>query len=133
MTEQPQEVPITNDGYARWLRAQRPPWEFFFTLSELEQEQLAMIGEQYVEEVAFTQSLMITHSEQYQTGRGLSHGDADTEASAALRAARSMATNLSASEPAGSSSMAGAGGRMSSDLDFRTAGQPRLFGKEPNP
>ena len=132
MTEQPRQVAITNEGYARWLRAQRPPWEFFFTLSELEQEQLASLGEQHIEEIGFAMSLMLTHSEAYQAGRGLSHGDPETEASAALKAARGMAENLSRQAPAQSSSMAGSGSRIATDLQFHTAGQPKLFGREPD-
>lgn len=35
-----------NDSYVRWLRAQRPPFEWFLLLSELEQEQLATHGDE---------------------------------------------------------------------------------------
>jgi len=38
---------LTNDGYSRWLRASRPPWAWFLRLSELEQEQLACIGDEF--------------------------------------------------------------------------------------
>lgn len=46
------EPTVTNGAYQRWLRAQRPPWGVFFTLGEDEQEQLAMLGDGYVAEVA---------------------------------------------------------------------------------
>ena len=42
--------PLTNDTYARWLRAQRPPLPMFLGLSEIEQEALAGIGDDYVSE-----------------------------------------------------------------------------------
>ena len=136
MVEETQQVPITNDGYARWLRAQRPPWEFFFTLSELEQEQLASIGDQQTEDVAYTVSLMINHADAYQPGRGMMGGDAEAEASTALRAAQSMAASLSSPQQDQPTGMAGIGSRISPDLQFRTEGQPKhgpaLFGKEPD-
>jgi hypothetical protein len=37
---------LTNDAHARWLRAGRPPYELFLGLSVLEQEQLALIGDE---------------------------------------------------------------------------------------
>jgi len=39
---------ITNEAYARWLRALRPSWLWFFDRTELEQEQLATLGDDYV-------------------------------------------------------------------------------------
>ena len=38
---------VTNEAYARWLRAQKPP-DWFWAMSLLEQEQLACLGEEYV-------------------------------------------------------------------------------------
>lgn len=42
---------LTNDAFRRWLRAWRPPLEFFLGLSEIEQEQLAMMGDAYSQEL----------------------------------------------------------------------------------
>lgn len=46
---QPPEVALTNEAYARWLRACRPPLPWFLSATELEQEQMALIGDQHVE------------------------------------------------------------------------------------
>ena len=44
------EVELTNDAYVRWLRAQRPqPIAWFLSFSELEQEALARLGDDYVD------------------------------------------------------------------------------------
>ena len=43
---------LTNDVYAMWLRAQRPPWEWFLRQPELVQAQLAIIGDDYTEDQA---------------------------------------------------------------------------------
>jgi len=42
---------LTNEAFSRWLRAQRPPWEWFLTQPELIQEQLAILGDEYVFEI----------------------------------------------------------------------------------
>jgi len=43
---------LTNESYARWLRAQRPPYDVFFRLSEEEQETLAGLGDDHARERA---------------------------------------------------------------------------------
>ena len=40
---------VTNEAYSRWLRAQRPPWLWFLGRTVLEQEQLAILGDAYIE------------------------------------------------------------------------------------
>lgn len=49
MTDAPeQDWPTpTLDAYRRWLRAQRPPFDWFLRLTELEQEAIANEGEQH--------------------------------------------------------------------------------------
>lgn len=49
-----QPIQLTNDAYVRWLRAQRPPFEWFLELGELEQEQLAQHGDDQWAAVAET-------------------------------------------------------------------------------
>lgn len=53
---EPVPLDLTNDAYRRWLRAQRPPSDLlgrsFLALSELEQEALANLGDEYVDGVA---------------------------------------------------------------------------------
>lgn len=39
---------LTVESYRRWLRAQRPDMRLFLGLSELEQETLAILGDEYV-------------------------------------------------------------------------------------
>ena len=45
----PPEVELTNETYSRWLRAQRPPWDWFLRQQSLIQEQLAILGDEYVD------------------------------------------------------------------------------------
>lgn len=40
------------DVYTRWLHAMRPPWPWFASLSVVEQEALAQVGDAYLEDVA---------------------------------------------------------------------------------
>ncbi len=50
----PPEVELTNETYSRWLRAQRPPWDWYLRQPSLIQEQLAILGDEYVFGVAET-------------------------------------------------------------------------------
>jgi hypothetical protein len=49
MTDEQEYPEVTNEAYARWLRAQRPPWLWFLDRSVLEQEQLACLGDTYID------------------------------------------------------------------------------------
>ena len=42
---------LTNEVYRNWIRAQRPPFEWFLGLEPDQQEQLAIIGEDYQADV----------------------------------------------------------------------------------
>lgn len=45
------EVDLDADGYRRWLRAQRPPLPWFLGLPANQQEALAAIGDDHVQEL----------------------------------------------------------------------------------
>ncbi len=42
---------VTNASFARWLRAHKPPFTWFMSRTEVEQEQLALLGDDYVRDV----------------------------------------------------------------------------------
>jgi|SRR5688572_1613859 len=46
------QVDLVAGAYRRWLRAQRPPFEWFMVQDEDSQEWMAMLGDQYVAGVA---------------------------------------------------------------------------------
>ncbi len=46
----PTEVALSTDAYRNWLRAQRPPFEWFAQLGPAEQKALADIGDEAVAE-----------------------------------------------------------------------------------
>ena len=51
------EVSLTSDAYRRWLRAHSPqPLSFFLGLTEIEQETLAGLGEEYDEDSFIAQA-----------------------------------------------------------------------------
>lgn len=47
----PPTVTLSNDAYARWLRAQRPPLQWFLGLDAETQEQLAILGDARMEDL----------------------------------------------------------------------------------
>lgn len=88
----PKDPPeVTNEIYSQWLRAQRPPFEFFLDLSSLEREQLALMGDEYVQDVAIALGLAMKHPEDAADGVAALRGDEDGEASLALRLAQNLA------------------------------------------
>lgn len=63
---------LSNLAYSRWLRAVRPPFEWFLSLTEDEQETLACLGEDHLLE---TRNL-VEHTEQEETtNKGVSPRD----------------------------------------------------------
>jgi hypothetical protein len=54
---------VTNDAYARWLRAWRPPWVWFLRLPEEEQETLAVIGDEHSQDLAVATALALKQPE----------------------------------------------------------------------
>lgn len=47
----PREVALTVAAYERWMRAQRPPLEWFLALPEVEQKALQDIGNAYLQDI----------------------------------------------------------------------------------
>ena len=139
----PKDPPeVTNEIYSQWLRAQRPPFEFFLGLSSLERDQLALMGEEYVQDVAIALGLAMKHPEDAADGVAALRGDENGEASLALR----LAQNLAMASPDHSASQApqslsggdyGGGGDMASRL-YKQASQratppsPSFMGKAPD-
>ena len=54
--KKPEEIypEVDNEAYARWLRAGRPSWIWFFERSGLEQEQLASLGDEQHSELCLS-------------------------------------------------------------------------------
>ena len=48
MFKKKRELLLTNEIYARWLRAMRPPFTWFLEQSEEDQEQMALLGDEYL-------------------------------------------------------------------------------------
>ena len=86
---------LTNEGYERWLRAQRPPFEWFLLLSQVEQEQLAVLGDVHVQDLAVALAYAIRDPEAADAGIGALAGDVDSEATLASRLAQGFAQKLS--------------------------------------
>lgn len=54
------EIPnATPNSYQRWIEAGRPPFDWFMRLSELEQDALANIGADYVDDVSNSRALAL--------------------------------------------------------------------------
>lgn len=85
---------LTNEAYERWLRAQRPPFEWFLRLSEVEQEQLAMLGDAHAQDFAVACGYAIRDPETADAGMSALQGDDNAEATLAMKMAQGFASKL---------------------------------------
>lgn len=75
------ELPlVTSEVYGRWLRAQRPPFQWFAELGELEQEALAGVGDGYVENLAIAIGFAVQDPAAAASGVDTQRGDPEAEA-----------------------------------------------------
>lgn len=122
-------VTLTADVYARWLRALRPPWDWFLRISELEQEQLASLGD------AYHQQLGELVGEALRGGPAPQQEQVDTTREEEL--AKQVAANLIRklnTKPAQATggSMAGLGSRRVQTEEGRGSRMASLFGRSPD-
>jgi hypothetical protein len=85
---------LTNEGYERWLRAQRPPFDWFLALSEVEQEQMALMGDAHMQDLAIALGYAIRDPEAADAGMSAMQGDASAEATLATKIAQGFASKL---------------------------------------
>jgi hypothetical protein len=126
---------LTNEGYERWLRAQRPPFEWFLRLSEVEQEQLAMLGDAHAQDFAIACGYAIRDPEAADAGMSAMQGDSNAEATLATKLAQGFASRMmqmrQPPEPAPQRphrTMSGFGERRTADE--QTSAQTPLWGVE---
>lgn len=138
---QPDPV-LTTDIYARWLRAQRPPFALFLTMSEVEQEAFAQVGDAYTQDAALMIGYAVHNPEEAEDSRDARAGDALAEESLARQLAAGLAQRLQASkaqepEPVAPEppreTMAGIGARKAEaeqdNIDRMRARATTLFGR----
>lgn len=70
--EQPPEV--TNDAFGRWIRAFRPPFQWFMELSEDEQTQLAILGDEYAQDLTVAVGYAVKDPEMADAGISMAKG-----------------------------------------------------------
>lgn len=134
--------PLTSEAYRRWLRAQRPPLLDFLRLSDVEQEALAMLGDEYVQDVAVAFGHAAANPQAAGDGIGAARGDAIAEESLvrqmAAGFAKAITAKASAKPPAQPwtpprETFAGFGARQTSSTVDDARARPRLFGQEAAP
>lgn len=82
---------ITSGGFARWLRAGRPPFEWFAELPEAFQDHLAELGDQHSLELALTVAAAVRNPQAFEEGLAAERGDPDADVSVAMRAVQELA------------------------------------------
>jgi len=73
------EVDLTNEAYSRWLRACRPDLVWFLSQAEDVQEQLAILGDDYVQDVCIGIGYAVSNPAAAEAGTKTSAGSMDAE------------------------------------------------------
>ena len=131
---------ISEDEYRRWLRAQRPKWDWFFRRSEMEQEGMARLGDDYTQDFCVGIGYAVKDPEIADAGR-----DAATNPESESILAQRIAADMIAAKMAGDRpgpiadeaplTMGGFGARkIRTEIRERTEnGVTTFLGREPDP
>lgn len=137
--KKPVTNPVTNPAYARWLRAQSPqPLAFFMGLSEVEQETLAMLGDDYIEDQMIAVAYAIADPDAAAMGVGREEEDMEEQDLASRVGAAIVARHSPAQAPPARRplTMGGVTKRRlqheQDDQEARNEGRS-LFGRAPDP
>lgn len=111
----PKQVELTRESYAWWLRAQRPDLRWFLGLSAVEQESLAQLGDEYVQDWILALSYSVQNPEAAEAGLDAAN-DVESEEQLVATLARNFAArlgtpNIPAPAPPAPQSMGGFGER----------------------
>lgn len=133
---------VTNDSYRRWLRAQRPPWGWFLRLAEVEQEQLAIIGDEQLQDLAVAIGYAVADPRAADAGIAASAGDTEAEESLAKQVAAGLIQRILARPAPRAAAVASPGeslggfgdrrqNRLREAVEAKTAGR-KFFGRAPD-
>lgn len=91
--KQARQVELTRESYAWWLRAQRPDLRWFLGLSAVEQESLARLGDEYVQDWIIALSYSVQNPEAAEAGLDAAD-DVESEEQLVATLARNFAARL---------------------------------------
>lgn len=118
---------VTNEAFARWLRAGSPPWLWFLSRSEVEQEALALIGDEIQRDRAIAIGYAVADPRVAELGAAAQAGDVEAEASLARSLVADLAAKVAAKAPR--ETFGGFGSRR---VPEDPPARPRtLFGRKP--
>ena len=87
-------VKLTNEVFARWLRAHRPPMDLFCGLGETEQEQLAMLGDEYAQDMCVAVGYSVANPQIADANSAHARGGMEGEAKMAEALAKNIAARI---------------------------------------
>jgi len=126
----PQPV-VTNEAFARWLRAGSPPWLWFLSCSEVEQEALALIGDEIQRDRAVAIGYAVADPRVAELGAAAQAGDVAAEAALARGLVAELAAKIAQRAPAPRETFGGLGERRAPAA--ASPARPRtLFGRRPS-
>lgn len=124
---------VTNAAYGRWLRAQRPPWLWFLGLSELEQEQVALLGDLHSRDLALAIGYAVRDPQLAEAGSAAAGGDVSGEETLARQVAGNLVRRILARDSgraaAPKATMAGFGERSAAAAKAARNGGRSFLGR----
>ena len=85
---------LTNAAYSRWLRAQRPTLLWFLGMTELEQEQLALLGDLHARDFAVAVGWAVSNPQLAEAGSAAAGGDVGGEETLARQVAGNLVRRI---------------------------------------
>lgn len=126
---------VTNESFSRWIRAGRPPWVWFLERSDDQQEMLAIIGDEYMQDVVLGIGLAVKNPEATEAGMMI-EDDEEADETIARKVAAGLVTKILSGRQAPSGpSMGGRGLRQEQreyDRRLKENNGRKLFGRPPD-
>lgn len=149
--KQPPTVELDADGYRRWIRAGRPPFEWFLSREPVVQETLAAIGDEERErervDLASLLALAVRAPDRFESAVAEVDGDPEAESAGLLGIIQEFARAVAAPRSAPTASpkppekppqFAGSGGSVESTIverrpvEERVAAVSAILGRQPD-
>lgn len=137
-------IDLDEAAFSRWIRAQRPPWEWFLTQSMEIQEALAQIGDEHSRDLCLGIGWSIRNPDDAALGADALNGNIEAEEALAAKAAANAVSEIlqRTAQPVARSagprplSMSGFGQRVAKKVVERQSKAREgksLFGRLPDP
>ena len=97
--KKPPVADLTNEAFGQWIRAQRPPFQWFMAQTREDREAMAMLGDEYAVSMAVQIGYAVANPEAADATQKAIGGNSDGEADLVEMLARKAVQKILASAP----------------------------------